>query len=54
MASASARHVLRNSDRIDFGVRESYQLTFTLDSGEINRILDQIIVHLALGRHGSE
>lgn len=37
-----ARHVLRNSDRIDFGVRESYQLTFTLEHGEINRIMDQI------------
>jgi sigma-B regulation protein RsbU (phosphoserine phosphatase) len=37
-----ARHVLRNSDRIDFGVRESYQLTFTLEHGEINRIIDQI------------
>src|SRR5215813_12060091 len=36
-----ARHVLRNSDRIDFGVRESYQLTFTVDHAEINRILDQ-------------
>ena len=28
-----ARHVLRNSDRIDFGVRESYQLTFTRRAG---------------------
>src|SRR5579862_9178987 len=37
-----ARHVLRNSDRIDFGVRESYQLTFTLEQGEINRIMEQI------------
>jgi serine phosphatase RsbU (regulator of sigma subunit)/pSer/pThr/pTyr-binding forkhead associated (FHA) protein len=36
-----ARHVLRNSDRIDFGVRESYQLTFTQEQAEINRILDQ-------------
>ena len=37
-----ARHVLRNADRIDFGVRESYQLTFTLDGGDISRILDQL------------
>lgn len=37
-----ARHVLRNSDRIDLGVRESYQLTFTLEQGEIHRILDQM------------
>src|SRR5579871_2001376 len=36
-----ARHLLRNSDRIDFGVRESYQLTFTLEQGEISRIMDQ-------------
>ncbi len=36
------RHILRNSDRIDLGVPESYQLTFTLEAGEINRILDQI------------
>ena len=37
-----ARHVLRNSDRIDLGVRESYQLTFELDHGEIHRIMDQM------------
>jgi len=37
-----ARHVLRSSDRIDLGVPESYQLTFTLESGGINRIMDQI------------
>ena len=37
-----ARHVLRNSDRIDLGVPESYQLTFTLEAGEINRIMDKI------------
>jgi phosphoserine phosphatase RsbU/P len=37
-----ARHTLRNSDRIEFGVRESYQLTFSIESGEIHRILDQI------------
>ena len=36
------RHVLRNSDRIDFGVRESYQLTFSLEQGEISRIIDHI------------
>jgi phosphoserine phosphatase RsbU/P len=37
-----ARRQLRNSDRIDFGVRESYQLTFTVEPGEINRILDKL------------
>ena len=36
------RHLLRNSDRIDLGVPESYQLTFTLEAGEIHRILDQM------------
>jgi serine phosphatase RsbU (regulator of sigma subunit)/pSer/pThr/pTyr-binding forkhead associated (FHA) protein len=40
-----ARHILRNSDRIDLGVVESYQLTFTLEAGEINRILEQISSH---------
>jgi serine phosphatase RsbU (regulator of sigma subunit) len=41
-----ARHVLRNSDLIEFGVRESYQLTFSVESGgEIHRILDQITVN---------
>jgi sigma-B regulation protein RsbU (phosphoserine phosphatase) len=37
-----SRHVLRNSDRIDFGVRESYQLTFTVERDEIVRMMDQI------------
>jgi pSer/pThr/pTyr-binding forkhead associated (FHA) protein len=37
-----ARHVLRNSDRIDLGVPESYQLTFALESGGIHRILGQL------------
>ncbi len=36
------RRVLRNSDLIDFGVRESYQLTFTLEPGQIHRIMDQL------------
>src|SRR5579863_3896246 len=34
------RHVLRNSDNIGFGIRESYQITFVIEPGEINRILD--------------
>jgi len=37
-----ARHVLRNSDRIDLGIPESYQLTFALETGGINRILGQL------------
>ncbi len=40
-----ARRTLRNSDLIEFGVRESYQLTFTIETGEIHRILDQITVN---------
>jgi serine phosphatase RsbU (regulator of sigma subunit) len=37
-----ARHVLRHADRIDFGVSESYQITFALESGGINRIMGQL------------
>jgi serine phosphatase RsbU (regulator of sigma subunit) len=37
-----ARRVLRDGDRIDFGVHDSYQITFALDSGGgINRFMDQ-------------
>jgi len=36
-----ARHILRNSDRIEFGVRDSYQLTFTLEQDGLHQILDQ-------------
>jgi sigma-B regulation protein RsbU (phosphoserine phosphatase) len=36
-----ARHVLRNSDRIEFGVRDSYQLTFSMERQEIQRLLEQ-------------
>jgi sigma-B regulation protein RsbU (phosphoserine phosphatase) len=35
-----ARHVLRNSDRIELGVRDSYQLTFSLEKQEIQRLLE--------------
>ena len=37
----SARRVLRNSDRIDFGVQDSYQLTVTFEKDDIHRLLDQ-------------
>ncbi len=46
-----ARHVLRNSDRIEFGVRDSFQLTFSLDHGEINRILGQLSDQVGSGSH---
>jgi sigma-B regulation protein RsbU (phosphoserine phosphatase) len=37
-----ARHPLHNSDRIEFGVRDSYRLTFVFEHDEIHRILDRI------------
>ncbi len=36
-----ARHVLRNSDRIEFGVKDSYQLTFSVEKQDIQRLLEQ-------------
>src|SRR3984885_8082890 len=47
------RHVLRNSDRIEFGVRDSFQLTFSLDHGEINRILGKLGEEVGSGSHSS-
>jgi sigma-B regulation protein RsbU (phosphoserine phosphatase) len=37
----AARRVLRNSDRIDFGVQDSYQLTVAFEKDDIHRLLDQ-------------
>lgn len=37
-----ARHVLHNSDRVEFGVNESYKLIFTLDGDELQKIIDQV------------
>jgi phosphoserine phosphatase RsbU/P len=37
-----SRHILLNSDRIDFGVQESYQITFVSESGDLQHMLDQI------------
>src|ERR1700750_1953345 len=34
------RHRLGNSDRIDFGFQDSYKLAFTLEEGEIHRIIE--------------
>src|SRR5271170_3633938 len=48
-----ARHVLRNSDRIEFGVRDSFQLTFSLDHGEINRIIGKLGEEVGSGSHSS-
>lgn len=43
------RHVLRSSDRIEFGFPDSYKLTFTFEEHELNRILDQITPTVAPG-----
>ena len=37
----AARHVLRNSDRIEFGVSDSYQLTFSAEKHDFQRLLGQ-------------
>jgi len=36
------RHPLANSDRIDFGVPDSYQLVFALDGAELKRLMEQM------------
>ena len=36
------RQVLNNSDRIDFGAKDSYQLTFALDGVELKRLMEQV------------
>lgn len=36
------RHALRSSDRIDFGVQDSYQLIFALDGAELKRLMEQM------------
>src|SRR5258708_975480 len=37
-----SKHVLRNSDRIEFGIRDSYQLTFSAEQQDIQRLLGQL------------
>jgi phosphoserine phosphatase RsbU/P len=37
--------VLRSSDRIEFGVADSYQLVFAMDGAELNRLIDQFGAH---------
>ena len=43
------QRALRNSDRIDFGFQDSYRLRFSLDEGDLSRILDQIHPAAAAG-----
>ena len=37
-----ARHVLRNNDVIEFGIRDSYQLSFSYEQDDIQRLLQQL------------
>ena len=36
------RHPLRNSDRIEFGAQDSFQLLFVTDGAELKRLLEQV------------
>ena len=36
------RHALRNSDKIEFGAQDSYQLIFALDGAELKRLMEQV------------
>jgi len=38
-------HGLRNSDRIEFGFPDSYQLIFAMEGAELNRLIDQFGAH---------
>ena len=48
-----ARHVLRSSDLIEIGVRDSYQLTFVPEGAELNRILDHFSTTSREGQQGA-
>lgn len=37
-----SKHVLHNSDRIEFGVRDSYQLTFSAEQQDIQRLIGKL------------
>ena len=39
--TVASRHKLASSDRIEFGVQDSYALIFTFDEGGIDRLLDR-------------
>jgi phosphoserine phosphatase RsbU/P len=47
------RHPLRNSDRIEFGVPDSYQLLFALDGAELKRLMEQLPVPEQVARTGA-
>ena len=44
---------LRNSDRIEFGFPDSYQLVFAMEGAELNRLIDQFGAHEKSGSIGS-
>ena len=41
-AGGSRGKALENSDRIEFGAQDSYQLLFALDGAELKRLMDQV------------
>jgi pSer/pThr/pTyr-binding forkhead associated (FHA) protein len=36
------RQALRNSDKVEFGAQDSYQLVFALDGADLKRLMDQL------------
>ncbi len=40
----TGRHVLKNSDRVEFGVPDSYQLIFAIDGAELSRLMEHFPV----------
>ena len=47
------RQFLRNSDRIEFGVPDSYQLIFALDGAELKRLMEQLPGQEQVARTGA-
>jgi sigma-B regulation protein RsbU (phosphoserine phosphatase) len=46
------RQVLRNSDKVEFGSLDSYQLVFALDGAELKRLMNQMGAHETVGASG--
>jgi len=44
-----ARHKLAGSDRIDFGMQDSYRLVFTFEEDEIHRFMEQFSTPISAG-----
>src|SRR6185503_10176310 len=47
-----SRRTLRNSDKVEFGVPDSYQLIFALDGAELKRLMEQLPSREAAGKAG--